>query len=373
MRFLTNILALGLKELRSLAADPVMMVLIVWSFFFAVLADAQGASDLVNNASVSFSDQDQSRLSRHMKSALYPPYFQTPGEIAAPEIDRAMDRGEVTFVVEVPPGFERDALAGRQPELQVAVDATASMQASLGSSYLVSTLHGEVAAYLAPGAEAQAPVDLALRRAFNPNGEDTWFYGILALMDNLTIITIVLCGAAMLREREHGTIEHLMVMPITPIEIAVAKVLANMGVVLLAVTLSLQFVIKGILEVPVAGSEGLLIAGTALYLFSAAAIGIFLGTLARSMAQFALLVMLTIMTMMMLSGGQGSVEAQPDWVQAFTWFLPSRHFLEFAKSVVFRGAGAEDLWPEIQAMAGLGLAFFLASLAMFRRSMSIAG
>jgi ABC-2 type transport system permease protein len=374
IRAASNILALGLKELRSLAADPVMLVLIVWAFFFSVLVDAESGSEIVNNSSVAIADQDDSRLSRAIAQAIYPPWFQRPEPIAPPRIDAAMDRGEVTFVIEVPPGFERDvhaaAAGGRPAEIQIAVDATASLQAAMGSGYLAEIVAGEVAAHL-ERAEAPPGIALVQHRAFNPNGEDAWFYGILALLDQLSLITIVLTGAAMLREREHGTIEHLMVMPVTAVEIALAKVAANAGVVLVAFLLSLAFVIRGILGVPIAGSLGLLVSGTALYLFSAAAIGIFLGTLARSMAQFALLVLLAVMMMMMLSGGQGAVEAQPDWVQRLTWFLPSRHFLEFAKSVIFRGAGAGDLVEEIAAMAGLGAVFFAGALALFRRSMSV--
>jgi ABC-2 type transport system permease protein len=370
-RALGNILALGGKELRSLAADPVMMVLIVWSFFFAVLVDAESGSEIVNNSSVAVADQDDSALSRALARAIYPPWFQRPEPIDPTAIDEAMDRGEVTFVIEIPPGFERATRTGQRAELQLAIDATASLQAAMGAGYLVEIVSGEVAAELAPGEEIDPGIALVQHRAFNPNGEDAWFFAILALLDQLSIITIVLTGAAMLREREHGTIEHLMVMPVTPVEIALAKVGANGGVVLVAFLLSLTFVVRGLIGVPVAGSLGLLVAGTALYLFSAAAIGIFLGTLARSMAQFALLVLLSVIVMMMLSGGQGAVEAQPDWVQAITWALPSRHYLEFAKSVIFRGAGAADLVEELAAMAFLGTVFFLGALALFRRSLTV--
>ncbi|MCB1683937.1 MAG: ABC transporter permease, partial [Pseudomonadales bacterium] len=178
-------------------------------------------------------------------------------------------------------------------------------------------------------------------------------------------------GAAMLREREHGTIEHLMVMPLTPVEIALSKVLATMTVVLVAFIGSLLFVVQGILQIPLAGSVPLLVAGAAVYLWAAAAIGMFLGTLARSMAQFALLVIMVIIPVIMLSGGMGAVESQPESVQRLTLALPSRHFLSFAKAVAFRGAGTGSVWIELLLMAGLGAAFFGASLALFRRSMSL--
>ena len=192
-------------------------------------------------------------------------------------------------------------------------------------------------------------------------------------LNQLSLLTIALTGAAMLREREQGTIEHLMVMPLTPFEIALSKVLANVVVVLTAFTLSLFFVVQQLLQVPVAGSVPLLLAGTAVYLAAAAAIGMFLGTVARSMAQFALLVIMVVIPIIMLSGGMGAVESQPDIVQRLTMALPSRHFLAFAKAVVFRGAGAGAVWVELSLMAGLGITFFAASLLLFRRSMSVSG
>jgi ABC-2 type transport system permease protein len=178
---------------------------------------------------------------------------------------------------------------------------------------------------------------------------------VSSLLNQLSLLTIALTGAAMLREREHGTIEHLMVMPLTPVEVALAKVLATMAVVLAAFIGSLLFVVQGVLQVPVAGSVPLLVGGAAVYLWAAAAIGMFLGTMARSMAQFALLVIMVIIPVIMLSGGMGAVESQPDIVQRLTLALPSRHFLAFAKAVAFRGAGIESVWVELVLMAGLGV------------------
>jgi ABC-2 type transport system permease protein len=194
-----------------------------------------------------------------------------------------------------------------------------------------------------------------------------------SLLNQLSLLTIALTGAAMLREREHGTIEHLMVMPLSPVEVALSKVLATMLVVLAAFVGSLLLVVQSLLEVPIAGSQPLLVAGAAVYLWAAAAIGMLLGTLARSMAQFALLVIMVIIPVIMLSGGMGAVESQPELVQRLTLALPSRHFLSFAKAVAFRGAGIDTVWLPLALMAGLGAAFFAVSLMLFRRSMNVTG
>ena len=374
MQQLTNIFWLAGKELKSVLGDPVMVILILWSFVVAVMLEASGAGDTVYNAAIAILDEDNSALTHQLADALGPPWFQPPVMIAPDQMATEMDAGRIMFVLSFPPGFEADVIAGLAPAAQLDVDATAVSQAQLGTDYIANILTSETRAFLSGSPDAPEPaLQLELRRAFNPNGNPVWFKAMSSLLNQLSLLTIALTGAAMLREREQGTIEHLMVMPLTPFEIALSKVMANVVVVLAAFTLSLTFVVQELLQVPMSGSVPLLLAGTAIYLAAAAAIGMFLGTMARSMAQFALLVIMVIIPIIMLSGGMGAIESQPDIVQRLTMVLPSRHFLAFAKAVVFRGAGASAVWFELSLMAGLGVAFFVASLALFRRSMSLSG
>ena len=374
MRPVINTFWLTGKELKSVLGDPVMVILIAWSFVVAVMLEAQGAGDTVRNASIAIVDEDRSPLSRRIPDALMPPWFQTPVAMTADQAAAAMDRGEIMFVLSFPPRFAADAIAGRAPAAQLLADATAVSQAQLGTDYLRNIVQQEARVFLDTGPDAAQPeLKLELRRAFNPNGNPVWFKAMSSLLNQLSVLTIALTGAAMLREREHGTIEHLMVMPLSPAEVAVSKVLATMIVVLAAFTGSLLIVVRGVLDVPVAGSMPLLVGGAAVYLWAASAIGMLLGTLARSMAQFALLVIMVIIPVIMLSGGMGAVESQPDTVQKLTQALPSRHFLAFAKAVAFRGAGLSAVWSQLLMMAGLGAAFFAASLLLFRRSMSVTG
>lgn len=372
MRTWENIFWLGTKELRSLFSDLLMVGFIVWSFSFAITERARGMGEAVNNASVAFVDEDHSALSSRLTNILLSPYFKQATLIEASDVDRAMDRGQYMFVIAIPPRFEADVRQGLQPTLHLNIDATAALQAGLGAGYIQQILTQEIAKYaVRSDLRTSSSVSIVIRRAFNPNGTQKWFAAIVALLDQLSMLTIVLTGAALLREREHGTIEHLLVMPLTSFQIAMAKVWANGLVILVAFTLSMIFIVKDTLDVPIAGSQILLIAGTTIYLFAAAAIGIFLGTIARTMAQFALLMMLTIMPMMMLSGGMSPIENQPEIIQPITWLLPSRHYMAFAQAVVFRGAGLDIVWPEFLTVALLGGTFFAASLALFRRSIAV--
>ncbi|TWT49286.1 Inner membrane transport permease YhhJ [Rubripirellula amarantea] len=371
MRSLTGIYWLGTKELWTLLGSIPMMAFLIYSFTFSVYQQSEGVPEDVNRASVTFVDEDQSTLSRKMRDALYPPFFKVPEQITAAEIEDSMDAGRFMFVVVVPPDFESDVREGRSPEIQINIDATAVRQAALGASYIQSIVTKETRRFVSrTDATEEQPITLIQRKAFNPNGTNRWNRAVTGVLDQLSMLTIILTGAAILREREHGTLEHLLTLPLTSFQIAISKVWANGLVILACFMLSMVVVVEGMLNVPFAGSRLLLFIGTVVYLFAAAAIGILLATIARSMAQFGLLCMITIIPMMMLSGGMSPLESQPDWLQRITWFLPSRQYMSFAQSIAFRGVGFDIVWPEFVAMVGLGMAAFLGSLALFRRSVS---
>lgn len=371
MKRLHCIFWLGLKEMMSLRRDWVMMALLVWSFTLAPVMEATGVATSVNNASIAFADEDNSPLSRALASAFFPPEFQPVVQITPGSGADRMDAGEFLFIIAVPPGFEKDVRAARVPEIQILIDATAMEQAGIGANYITNILGSEIRRF-AIGADLFDPplVDVILRSAFNPNRDTVRFAGIVALIGQIMWLTTILTGAAMIREREHGTIEHLLAMPLAPFDIAMAKIWANAAVVLVASGLSLVFVMQGTLGISIAGSKMLFLVATGLFLFTATALGVFLATIARSMAQFALLVMLTILPMLMLSGGETPVESQPAWLQAGTLFLPSRHYMSASQAIAFKGAGIDTVWLEFMWMALLGTLLLTISLLLFRRSVA---
>ena len=216
------------------------------------------------------------------------------------------------FIVAIPTRFESDLRRGRPTEVQVTVDATAMQQASIGAGHIKNILSDRIASFIhRTDAKPELPLRIVVRKEFNPNGEASWFSAIVALINQITTLTVVLTGAALIREREHGTIEHLLTLPLTPFEIAISKVWANGLVILLVVAASIMLVIRTLLDVPIAGSLPLFLVGVVLYLFFATALGLYLGTVARSMAQFALLIILVVIVLQLLSGGSTPVESQP--------------------------------------------------------------
>jgi len=372
MRSLVNIFWLGLKEIRSLVSDLVMVIFVVYAFTLAIYIQATGTSSEVNNASIGFVDEDGSALSKELFNAFYPPRFKFPVSISEDQVQDEMDRGTLMFVVVIPPQFEHNLRAGRPPGIQVNIDATAMQQAGIGADYIRNIVNDRVTSFMARTAEPPPqPIDLVVRKLFNPNGVSSWFKSVVAIINQITLLTVVLTGAAVIREREHGTLEHLLVMPLTAFEIAMAKVWANSLVILVATAVSLILVVQLALKVPFAGSMPLWFVGVTLYLFFATALGIFLGTISRSMAQFALLIILVIVVLMLLSGGSTPVESQPRWLQYVTYLLPARHFVSFSQVIIYRGGGLRAVWQEFLMVTGIGLGFFLYSLGLFRKSIAV--
>jgi ABC-2 type transport system permease protein len=205
---------------------------------------------------------------------------------------------------------------------------------------------------------------------FNPNLTGTWFGGVMEVINNVTMLTIILVGAALIREREHGTIEHLLVMPLAPYEIMLAKIWANGLAVLCGASFALTVIVQKVLHVPIAGSVPLFLGAAALYLFAAASIGIFLGTLARSMPQLGLLIILTIIPLQLLSGGVTPRESMPQLVQDIMLLAPTTYFVRLAQAILYRGAGASVVWADLLAMLGVGSIFFSLALLRFRKSVT---
>ncbi|MFJ4258513.1 ABC transporter permease [Pseudomonas monteilii] len=369
MSRLNHTLRLGLKELTSLRHDSVLLLFLLYAFSVAIYMPAAGSVIGVHNASVAVVDEDHSLLSRKLSEALQPPEFQPAVPLAPEHLDQAMDSGQYTFVINVPVNFQSDLLAGRSPELQINVDATAMSQAFMGAGYIGRIFERELLDY-SQRSNVQSPVLINPKALFNPNLEGGWFLAVIQIVNNITILAIILTGTALLREREHGTLDHLLVLPLTALEIMLAKIGSNALVVVICTWISLVVVVKGALGVPLSGSMGLFLGVTALYLFASTALGIFLATLARSTPQFGLLAIPVIIPMLLLSGGSTPLDSMPQWLQWVMQGSPSTHFVSLGAAILFRDAGWAVVWPDILALGLIGLVFFSVALARFRRSLA---
>lgn len=371
MNKLANIYRLGIKELWSLVRDPIMLVLIVYTFTVAIYTAATAMPESLHKASIAIVDEDRSTLSERIIAAFYPPHFTTPKIITHNEIDKGMDTDKFTFVLNIPPDLQKDTLANKSPALQLNVDATRMSQAFTGNTYIQQIINSEVNEFIQRYRSTQTlPVELAIRMRFNPNLTQSWFGSVMELINNVTMLSIILTGAALIRERERGTIEHLLVMPVTPAEIMLSKVWSMGLVVLIASSLSIFLVVKWTLHVPIEGSILLFIMGICLHLFATTSMGIFLATLARNMPQFGMLLMLTLLPLQLLSGGSTPRESMPQIVQDIMLAAPTTHFVELSQAILYRGAGLDIVWHSFLWLVIIGFILFVISLKRFRNTIT---
>jgi ABC-2 type transport system permease protein len=368
-----NIYRLGVKELYGIRYDYVLLGLIVYSFTYAVYVPAKSSKMELSDASIAIVDEDQSALSRQIIGGLQSPFVRVPGKLNVSQIDRAMDKGQYTFVVNIPPNFESDVRRGRSTEIQLNVDATAMSQAGAGVRYVTAVAQQEIADFTRGSTDTQPAVVMVARAKFNPNFISMRFTAVVQVINNVTLLAVFLAGAATIREREHGTFEHLLVMPVGPAEIMLAKIWATGLVVVFAATASLLLIVRGLLEVPIIGSIPLYVVGQVIYLFAVTSLGIFLATVAKSMPQFALLAMALYLVMTLLSGGSTPLDSMPLPLQRIMQLSPTTHFVSFAQAILFRGAGWDAVWHEYLAVALIGLVLFVAALTRFRKMVAEAG
>lgn len=362
-----NVYALALKELASFLGDRLLLGFLLLSFTFMIYSEATGVETEVRNADVAIVDGDGSQLSRRLRDVLLQPYFKPAVLIDRSRADAGMDAGRFAFVLDIPPHFEADLLRGRRPSIQLNIDATAMTEAGVGAAYIEAIFAEETRRYLqARGLEAPGLVTVVVRALFNPNLEGRWYQAVNSLIENITMFAILLVGAAVIREREHGTIEHLLVMPLRPSEIVAAKVAANGLVVLLATLLAMTFTLCVLLQVPLRGSIVLFLLSTAAYLFAVTSLGIMLATIAHTMPQFGLLAMPVFLILSMLSGATSPLSSMPPLLQVALQISPTVHFVDLAHAVLFRDAGLAIIWPRLLVVILLGTTFLAIALARFR-------
>ena len=372
IKHLQNIYRLGIKEIYSLRHDLVLSVLIVFTFTFSVYSVAKGNDTEVHDAAIAVVDNDDSELSRRLRDSFLLPYFKRAELLDGRKFDQAMDQGRFSFIIDIPPNFQADVIAGRKPALQLSVDATAMSLAGNGTTYIETIINRELLKFNSRREnDSELPITLTVRSRFNPNLDSSWFSGAMQVVNNMTMLAIILTGAAVIREREHGTLEHLLVMPVSTFEIMISKIWANSAVLMVAATLSLWFVVRGIVGVPMdASSVALFVLGAIFYLFSLSALGIMLATLATTMPQFGLLSLPICVGLQMLSGGTTSFESMPIALQAMMETMPSPHFVRCTQGVLYRGAGLDAVWQELVAIIVIGTLFFVGALVRFRATIS---
>ena len=365
-----NIFHLVIKELRSIRADPVMLLLVVYSFSISVNTVATGAVTEATNLSVGIVDEDGSDLSRRIAEGLRRPTFQPPVQITASDIDPMMDQGKLLFVVEIPPNFEADIRAQRQTGLQINVDATAVAQAGNGASSLRNAIATEIQRFISGREGSTGGADQSRRaRRLQPEPQDG-----------------VVFGDDPGRQPNHDADCHPHRRGADP-RARAGHGRAPPGH---AGRVDGDHAGQDDRQRPrhpgrsdaVAAIRGALVdrladqrvscwcscSGAAIYALVVAALGILLGTLATTMGQFGLLAMPVLVVTQLLSGSSTPMESMPVWLQyVMQTISPTPHFVAFSQAVLFRGADITLVWRELAAMLAIGVVYFTVASVRFRR------
>jgi len=362
------------KEFLQLLRDPILMGFLVYAFTLDVYLAGSGVSLQLKHAGLAVRDEDQSAASRELIGRFQAPYFHLDGSLAHPDEGmRLLDRGTSMLVLDVPPRFEASLLTGEPTAVQLRVDATNSLLGQLGGSYatqIVAAFGQEAAARRlgSPGTARDGPTIVDEHRVwFNQNESDAWSFAISELLMMVTLFAIMLPAAAMAREKERGTVEQLLVSPLTPFDIMFPKVIAMTVVIVASTLLSVGLVLHLGFAVPLRGSLALFVAITTLYAFTNAGLGMFTATLAQNLAQAGLLSILVLAPTLFLSGAWTPPESMPGWLETGMLLSPLHYYLDATNGIFLKGAGAAILWREILGISVLGAVLFGFGLWRFRR------
>jgi ABC-2 type transport system permease protein len=370
-----RLLVMMVKELLQLSRDLVLLFFIAYAFTMDIYLAGSGVSLQLNRAAFAVQDSDHSFASRELLYRFRSPNFQLIGEVASSrEGIKMLDDGKAIMVLEPAPHFQQSLLRGEATSVQLQVDATNSVIGFLASSYAAQIVgqYGLEAGLAREGLSAadidNVPrIDSRHRVWFNPNQNDGWFMSISELLTVITLFAILLPAAAMVREKERGTVEQLLVSPLTSFQIMFPKVIAMTAVILVGTFISLFFILKPIFAVPFKGDLLLFFAVTTLYVFTTAGLGLFAATIARNLAQAGMMTILILAPMIFLSGAWTPPEAMPAWLRIGMNISPLHYYMDASFGIFLKGAGLATLWPSILSIAALGGIIFSFGLWRFRR------
>lgn len=370
--------AMTWKELLQLMRDPILLVFVLYAFSADIYNAASGVSFQLNNAALVLFDLDRSAASRELAGRFMPPEFRWAGAIThASQGQKMLDDGKAMAVLDIPPDFSERLARGDTASVQMQIDASNSVQgflAAVDATQIVARYGLEQTAQRlgvgvgGAGGNLDAPlINNQTRVWFNPNQNDAWFMGISELLNVITLFSMLLPAAAMVREKERGTIEQLLVSPLSPWQIMIPKIVAMVAVILGGTALGLFGILVPVFAVPVAGSLLLFFVLTTLYVSTLAGIGILIATMTRNMAQAGMMVILIIAPMMFLSGAWTPPEAMPALMRLGMYVSPLYYYINASYGILMKGAGISVLWPMFAGIFLIGVLVSMTTIVRFKK------
>ena len=368
------------KEFAQILRDRPLLIILIWAFTAAVYAAGTGRAMESTDVATAVYDLSRGPASREFVSHLRRPYFKIVAHLdREADIAATHNTGRAAIVVVIPPEFQRLMDGSGQAHIQVLTDGALAMSATLSVAYLAAVSTQYVLDVLqdraTPAGSRGMPipaVDARLRVRFNPNMSSAWFAALLELLNMCTMVSLLLTAANLVREKERGTVEQLLVSPVRPIEIFLAKIIPTIIVVLLLSAVCFLLVLRPAFQVPMRGSPALFFAVTAMYVFAMTSMGIAIAVVARNLSQAIMMMILILQPMVFLSGAWNPPEAMSPWMRWISVVSPLRYYIDFAFGVVLKGNGLTLVVWDVVGIVVLGALLFAFALTWFERSLKVA-
>ena len=367
------------KEFSQIVRDIPLVFILVWAFTAAIYFSGRGRTTDVTDVATAVYDLSRSPASRELLSHLQRPYFKTVAYLQhESEIAAWLESGKAAIVVIIPPDFQRAIDSAGQAHVQVLTDGALAMPATVSVAYIAAIsakysidLLDRRAGRLGSRALTGPTLDERLRVTFNPNMQSAWFAALLELLNMCTMVSLLLTAANLVREKERGTVEQLLVSPARPIEIFLAKIVPTIVVVLILSACSFRLVLIPAFHLPIRGSLLLFYSVMALYVFAMTSMGIAIAVVARNISQAIMIMILILQPMIFLSGAWNPPEAMSPWMRWISFLSPLRYFIDFGFGVILKGTGLRALIWDVAGIAVLGAVLFAFSLLWFERSLRV--
>lgn len=368
--------ALIRKEFLQLWRDSAILFLILYAFTADIYLAAQAYNLEVKSYPVAVCDRDGSARSRELAARFREPTFLTRRVFDEGRLTRGLETGEFLMAVVIPEDFARRLAKGEQARVQILCDGTNAYATTIALAWagqIVAGFGAEVALERLQMPERRLAkvlpaVESRTRLLYNPNANHVWFSCLSELLSMMTLLAILLPAAALVREKEYGTVEQLLVTPLRGAEILISKIAPMVAVIVLFTFIAVFSILRPVYEVPLLGSVALFFAATGCYVFAAAGLGLLVATVSRNQPEALLTTIVVMMPILFLSDIFSPVEDMPAAVEALSVVSPLGYYIRIAYAVFFKGAGLGLLWRDFLLLAGLGgLLFAAASYLVGRR------
>jgi len=357
---------MAIKELLQLFRDPKTKRVIFVAPIVQLILFGYAVNTDVRNIPTALVDHDRTPMSRSLVEAFIASgYFHLVMVSDRPaDLERALDEGRATVALQIPSGFSSGVEAGRSPTVQILIDGTNSNTATVAQGYAI----GIARDWGLPPEEDLGAIDLRARAWFNPSLESR-VYNVPAVIGVIVLLMCLLLTAlAVVREREVGTLEQLLVSPLTPVELMLGKTIPVAGIAMLQLALVTAVALLWF-EVPLRGSVSALLLAAGLFILAGLSLGLLISTVSTTQQEAFLAMFLLVLPAIILSGFLYPIETMPHLFQRLTLANPLRHFLEIVRGIFLKGAGIAELWPQFVTLAGMAGIGILAATTRFRSSL----